>query len=65
MTRAARSPQGDDRMSEDVQRCPLCRQPMVTLGETADEVALMCGYCTYNCIVLAGPPSARPDEELT
>ncbi len=52
-------------MSEDVQRCPLCRQPMVTLGETADEVALMCGYCTYNCIVLAGPPSARPDEELT
>ncbi|WP_435610043.1 hypothetical protein [Streptomyces sp. C10-9-1] len=52
-------------MSDDAQRCPICWQPMVTLGETAGEVALMCGYCTYNCTVLAGASPARPDEETT
>jgi transcription elongation factor Elf1 len=52
-------------MSEPVQRCPICGHEMITLGETAGEVALMCGYCTYNCVVLAEGGPVRPDEEPT
>lgn len=45
--------------------CPVCGHAMVTLGETNGEVALMCGYCTYNCTVLAstGPTLPASGEE--
>jgi transcription elongation factor Elf1 len=45
------------------QCCPTCGHAMVTLGESDGEVALMCGYCTYSCTVLAGAGPVRADEE--
>jgi transcription elongation factor Elf1 len=35
------------------QPCPICEHAMVTLSEAEGEAALMCSYCTYNCVVLA------------
>ncbi|WP_435279313.1 hypothetical protein [Streptomyces sp. 1222.5] len=52
-------------MSETVQRCPVCTHEMVTLSEKDGEAALMCGYCTFNCTVLASAGPARPNEEPT
>jgi transcription elongation factor Elf1 len=52
-------------MNEEEQRCPVCSHAMVTLGEKDAEVALMCGYCTYNCTVLVSAGPVRPDEEPT
>jgi len=47
------------------EQCPICQRAMTVIGETADEVALMCSYCTYSCTVLVGAGPVRPDEEPT
>lgn len=32
-------------------RCPSCQRFMTVIGKSANEVTLMCGYCTYSCVL--------------